>query len=124
MNEEEVKQAFAEFQTQFPGMDKLMIMDGEGNILMSTDTDFISAEEAKIVLDVWKSGKSPLEVGGLRYPVLKWDDIQFAAKNIPKKIGLIGSIGKSGNYCVAQYTGGGNLLQSTIDLNRWCWNII
>ncbi len=124
MDENQIKEKYEEFQGEFPGMDTLLIMDKDAKILYCSDPEFANEEDTKNLLDVWKNKKSPLKLGGKRYVVLKWDDIQFASKNVVDKNAIIGSITKSGNYVVVLYQGTGNLLQSTIDLNRWCWNLI
>src|SRR6056297_1229275 len=120
MDENQIKEKYEEFQGEFPGMDTLLIMDKDAKILYCSDPEFANEEDTKNLLDVWKNKKSPLKLGGKRYVVLKWDDIQFASKNVVDKNAIIGSITKSGNYVVVLYQGTGNLLQSTIDLNRWC----
>jgi len=122
MDEEKIKEEYAEFQKTFPGMSNMVVLDADGKVVFSLNLDFMSEEDAESLLDVWKNQKSPLTLGGERYVVLKWDDIQFASKNVKDKTAIIGSICKSGNRCVVEYTGSGNLLQSTIDLNRWCYS--
>ncbi len=57
---------------------------------------------------------------------LKWDELQFAARNVAGYGALIGAKTKAGNYAVVHLDTSTKtpLLQATVELNRWSWNLL
>jgi hypothetical protein len=124
MDVEKIKTEYAKFQEKGPDFGNLMILSREGNLLWSLDPDFTTEDQTKGLMDVWLNSKPAVELNGNRYPILKWDELQFAAKNTAGKGAIIGCVCKSKNFAVVQYSGTGNLIGATVELNRWSWNIV
>ena len=125
MDIEKIKASYREFQQKNAGFDKIAILTREGGIEYA-DEGFITADEAKSVMDAWLTNKPAIEVGGNRFPILKWDELQFASRNTSGMGAIIGCITKSKLFFVAFLlpNTNSNLIAATVALNRWSWNII
>ncbi len=119
MDIEKLKAEYAKFKETFEGFGVLTLLSEAGEILYTDDPAAIAPEEAKELLDAWLHTKPAVIVAGNRFPVLKWDPLQFAARNVKGAGSIVGSITKSKNYCIVFYHGTGNLIQTSIDFNRW-----
>lgn len=126
MDVEAVKKSYQEFQQKNPGFGELLVLTKEGTIILATDPGFAKEEETKQLMDAWLNNKPAVEIGGIRFSVLKWDPIQFAARNVGPKGALIGSIAKSNNYAVIHLSKDcpTPLLAATVSLNRWAWGLV
>lgn len=126
MNEEKIKSEYLEFQNEHEGFGNLMVLNNEGQILFSLDPNFASKEEGKALMDAWLNNKSAIKIGEKRYPILSWEEIQFAARNVKDKDALIGCKVKSKNYVVVHLEKGAKISPAiaSIALNRWSWDKI
>ena len=124
MDKEKINSSYKEFQAQNPGFGALIVLTRAGEILHMTEPDAMTADQAKHLVDVWFNNKPAVEFGDIRYPVLKWDELQFAAKNVAKKGSLVGCKTKSDKLVVSKVAGDcpTNIITATIALNRWSWN--
>jgi hypothetical protein len=124
MDADKVSASYKAFQDQNPGFGALIVLTRVGDILYTSEPDAMSPDQAKHLVDVWFNNKPAVEFGDIRYPVLKWDELQFAAKNVAKKGSLIGCKTKTDNFAVVKVAGDcpTNIIQATIALNRWSWN--
>jgi hypothetical protein len=126
METDAITTAFKTFQTQNPGFTHLLVLSRDGDILYSSEPNFITPDEAKHVMDTWQHNGPAVELGPLRFAVLKWDELQFAAKNVATKAGLVGSKTKSGKYAMVKLAPDcpTAILQASIIVNRWSWSVI
>lgn len=126
MDSNTISTAFKGFQTQNPGFTHLVVLSYEGDILYSSEPNYISPEEAKHVMETWFHNGPAVELGSLRFAVLKWDELQFAARNVATKAGLVGSKTKSGKYAIVKLAPDCPMaiLQASIVVNRWSWSVI
>ena len=89
------------------------------------NSDFpLSNEDAKAMLNAWKSKEQALTFQGHRFAILKNDEIQLAAKNIGAGKGnIIGSINREGEYLIA-HTRDEDLilLEWSIFINKVAWS--
>jgi hypothetical protein len=121
-----ITSAFQSLQNENPGsFELLVVISKAGEVLYSSQEGAVTPDQAKHILDVWSNNKAAVELGEIRYPVLKWDPLQFAAKNVGGKGSLVGSKTKAENYAVAKVSPGSPLsvIQASIVLNRWAWNV-
>ncbi len=103
-------------------VEEVFLLDAEGNIVFKSGDFPFDAEEAKTLLQTWKSKEGAIIFQGTRYAVLKNDDIQLAAKNIAQGKGNIaGSITKEGDYLVVHTRDEGMLLELSIFVNKVAW---
>ena len=126
MDTEKLHEDYHQFQETNEGFAEMMILTNEGTILFLTDSTFLSAEDARNVMDAWLNRKSAAVVGEDRYPILSWEAIQFAARNVNGKGALIGCLTKSGDYIVVHLTPKCRTPPAiaAINLNRWSWHIV
>ena len=126
MDSDAILKGYAEFQQKNPGFGPLIVLTKEGEILLSSEPNVITPDQGKHIVDVWFHTKPAIELGDVRYPVLKWDEMQLAAKNVRGMGSLVGCKCKSGLYAVAKVKPECplNALQASIELNRWSWTVI
>lgn len=120
----DITEQVKEFFSQNAGYTDFFVIDGEGNVEFKYGEEEADVEELKGLLNAWKNTEPAAIFRGNRYPILKWDPLQFAATSVKTKYSLIGSTTKTKKYCVAHFTGGGNAIMNTINLNRFVWNLI
>jgi hypothetical protein len=126
MENEEIQAAYTEFQNEHVGFAELLVLNESGEQLFASDTDFATAEESAQIMDVWLNNKPAVEIKEVRYPVLKWDPLQFAARNVNKLGAIIGCKTKLENYVVARLDPSCKtpLIEAGVLLNRWSWNLL
>jgi hypothetical protein len=109
---------------EYEGVEEIFLLNGEGDIIFKSGDFSLTNEEAKAILNAWKTKEPALIFQNYRFAILKNDDIQLAAKNIGAKKGnIIGSITKEGDYLVAHTRDEGMiLLEWSIFINKVAWS--
>ncbi|MFX1567246.1 MAG: hypothetical protein ACFFCV_02650 [Promethearchaeota archaeon] len=109
---------------EFEGVEEVFLLNNEGDIIFKSGDFPLASEEAKGILNAWKTKESSLKFQSYRFAILKNDDIQLAAKNIGAGKGnIIGSITKEGDYLVAHTRDEGMiLLEWSIFINKVAWS--
>jgi hypothetical protein len=125
MDTEKLHEEYRQFQQTNEGFAEMMVLTKEGTIMFLTDSTFISEEDARNLMDAWLTRKSAAVIGEDRYPILSWETIQFAARNVKGKGALIGCLTKSDNYIVVHLEPHCKTPPAiaAINLNRWSWHI-
>lgn len=126
MDLEMLKNEFKQFQEEYPDFDVFFIIDGEGNLLYSTDPSFLSQEDAQLLIMAWLDHESAVVVGENRYPILSWEIFQFAARNVRGKGALVGTETQSKCYVLGHIIHNAPLAPAigAIYLNRKFWKLI
>ena len=106
------------------GMDEIFLLNSDGDLIFKSEDFSLSADEAKALLKAWKEKEPAIIFQGLRFTILKNDEIQLAAKNITGGKGnVVGSITKEGDYLVAHTRDEGLiLLEWSIFINKVAWS--
>jgi hypothetical protein len=106
------------------GMEEIFLLNSEGDIIYKSEGFVLSLDEAKALLRAWKEKEPAIIFQGLRFAILKNDEIQLAAKNITGGKGnIVGSITKEGDYLVAHTRDEGLiLLEWSIFINKVAWS--
>lgn len=106
------------------GMDEIFLLTSEGDVIYKSEDFSLSTDEAKALLKSWKEKEPAIIFQGLRFAILKNDEIQLAAKNITGGKGnIVGSITKEGDYLVAHTRDEGLiLLEWSIFINKVAWS--
>ena len=109
---------------EFEGVEEVFLLNNVGDILFKSGDFPLTSEDAKGILNAWKTKEPSLTFQNYRYAILKNDDIQLAAKNIGAGKGnIIGSITKEGDYLVAHTRDEGMiLLEWSIFINKVAWS--
>ena len=109
---------------EFEGVEEVFLLNNVGDILFKSGDFPLTSEEAKGILNAWKTKEPSLTFQNYRFAILKNDDIQLAAKNIGAGKGnIIGSITKEGDYLVAHTRDEGMiLLEWSIFINKVAWS--
>jgi len=109
---------------EFEGVEEVFLLNNEGDIVFKSGDFPLTSEEAKAILNSWKTKESSLTFQNYRFAILKNDEIQLAAKNIGAGKGnIIGSITKEGDYLVAHTRDEGMiLLEWSIFINKVAWS--
>jgi len=105
-------------------MEEVFLLDSDGNILFKSEDFPLTADEAKSILKAWKEKEPALNFQGVRFAILKNDEIQLAAKNIANKRGnVVGSVckGNEGEYLIAHTKDAGMLLEWSVFVNKVAW---
>ncbi len=126
LQSDEIVSKFREYQTSHAGSEILLILTNKGELEFSTDPTFCSQEDAQNLLKAWLSRESAAQIGEDRYPILSWEELQFAARNIHGKGALVGCKTKTNRYVVVKLapTSKEAPTIAAIHLNRWSWNLI
>ncbi|MHA1803684.1 MAG: hypothetical protein ACTSU4_04035 [Promethearchaeota archaeon] len=106
------------------GVEEIFILSNDGEVLFTWGTHALTSEEGRYILSAWKNGAPALIYQGVRYVILKNDDLQFAAKNLSEKKGnLLGSKTKEGDYLLV-HTRDEHLflLKWSIHVNKVAWS--
>ncbi|MFW9987136.1 MAG: hypothetical protein ACFFC3_00605 [Candidatus Odinarchaeota archaeon] len=108
----------------YEGVEEVFLLNNEGDIAFKSGDFSLTSEEAKALLNAWKSKEPALSYQNYRFAILKDDDIQLAAKNIGAGKGnIVGSITKEGDYLVAHTRDEGMiLLEWSIFINKVAWS--
>ncbi|MFX1364714.1 MAG: profilin family protein [Promethearchaeota archaeon] len=109
---------------EYEGVEDVFLLNNQGDIIFKSGDFPLTPEEAKTILNSWKSKEPSLTFQGYRFAILKNDDIQLAAKNIGAGKGnIVGSITKEGDYLVAHTRDEGMiLLEWSIFINKVAWS--
>jgi len=109
---------------EYEGVEEVFLLNHEGNIIFKSEDFPLTNEEAKEILNAWKTKEAALRFQNYRFAILKNDEIQLAAKNIGAGKGnIIGSITKEGDYLVAHTRDEGMiLLEWSIFINKVAWS--
>lgn len=109
---------------EYEGVEEIFLLNSEGDIVFKSEDFPLSSEEAKAILNAWKTKEPALTFQNYRFAILKNDEIQLAAKNIGAGKGnIIGSITKEGDYLVAHTRDEGLiLLEWSIFINKVAWS--
>ena len=109
---------------EYEGVEEVFLLNSEGDIVFKSKDFPLSNEEAKGLLNAWKTKEPALIFQDYRYAILKNDEIQLAAKNIGAGKGnIIGSITKEGDYLVAHTRDESLiLLEWSIFINKVAWS--
>ena len=109
---------------EYEGVEEVFLLNNEGDIVFKSGDFPLSNEEAKAILNAWKTKEPALTYQNYRFAILKNDEIQLAAKNIGAGKGnFIGSITKEGDYLVARTRDEGMiLLEWSIFINKVAWS--
>lgn len=121
------EQRFNQFVNQlneFEGVEEIFLLDSKGNILFKSSDFSLTADEAKALLNAWKTKEPAITFQNSRFAILKNDEIQLAAKNIGAGKGnIIGSITREGDYLVAHTRDESMiLLEWSIFINKVAWS--
>ncbi len=125
MEIDKLKSKYLEFQTENEGFGNLILLSKEGEIIFSLDPNFIGGTEAKELMDSWLNHKSAFVIGENRYPILSWEELQFAARNVKGKGAIIGTRTKSNEYTLVHLSPASKIAPTmgSIKLNRWVWDL-
>ena len=109
---------------EYEGVEEVFLLNSEGDIVFKSKDFPLSNEEARAILNAWKTKEPALTFQNYRFAILKNDEIQLAAKNIGAGKGnIIGSITKEGDYLVAHTRDEGLiLLEWSIFINKVAWS--
>jgi len=109
---------------EYEGMDEIFLLNSEGEVIYKSEDFTLTSDEAKAILKAWKEKEPAIIFQGLRFAILKNDEIQLAAKNITGGKGnIVGSITKEGDYLVAHTRDEGLiLLEWSIFINKVAWS--
>jgi len=109
---------------EYEGVEEVFLLNSEGDIVFKSGDFPLTNEEAKGILNAWKTKEPALNYQNYRFAILKNDDIQLAAKNIGAGKGnVVGSITKEGDYLVAHTRDEGMiLLEWSIFINKVAWS--
>ena len=106
------------------GVEEIFLLNSEGDIIFKSEDFPLTNDEAKVILNAWKTKEPSLSFQDHRFAILKNDDIQLAAKNITGGKGnIVGSITKEGDYLIAHTRDEGMiLLEWSIFINKVAWS--
>jgi hypothetical protein len=109
---------------EYEGMEEIFLLNKDGDIIFKSSDFPLSNDEAKAILNAWKTKEAALMFHNNRYAILKNEEIQLAAKNIGAGKGnIVGSITKEGDYLVAHTRDEGLiLLEWSIFINKVAWS--
>ena len=115
---------FVNALNEFEGVEEIFLLDGKGDIIFKSGEFPLTSDEAKAILNAWKTKEPALIFQNYRFAILKNDEIQLAAKNIGAGKGnIIGSITKEGDYLIAHTRDEGMiLLEWSIFINKVAWS--
>ena len=117
---------YRDFQQEHPSFGEIFILSSTGGLEFCSPADYCTEAEAQVLLDSWQNHGSAAVIGEDRYPIISWEELQFAARNVRGKGALIGCKTKSDRYVVIHLLPGAKDGPTTaaIKLNRWSWQII
>ncbi len=109
---------------EFEGVEEVFLLNKEGDLVFKSGDFSLTSEDAKAILNSWKTKEPSLTFQNSRFAILKNDEIQLAAKNIGAGKGnIIGSVTKEGDYLVAHTRDEGMiLLEWSIFINKVAWS--
>ena len=123
MNESTFFQLIVELKEEYKEVKEIFLLDPSGNIIFTSENFSLDEIEAKEILNSWKNKKSFLTFMGKRFAIVKWDDIQLAAKNIHGEGSICGTVTPEGEYFIAHIEESKELLliEWSIMINKQVW---
>ena len=124
MNEDNFKTLVNSMRADYEEIKEAFLIDPSGNLLYKSEDFALTESESKDLLDSWKNTKGSLNFMETRFAILKWDDIQLAAKNIKGTDNICGSITPEGNYFVVRIDDAEGkilLIEWSIYINKKVW---
>jgi hypothetical protein len=115
---------FVNALNEYEGVEEVFLLNNEGDVLFKSYDFPLESNEAKAILNAWKSKESSLIFQNHRFAILKNDEIQLAAKNIGAGKGnIVGSITKGGDFLIAHTRDEGMIiLEWSIFINKVAWS--
>ncbi|MFW9826381.1 MAG: hypothetical protein ACFFEY_02055 [Candidatus Thorarchaeota archaeon] len=115
---------FVNALNEYEGVEEVFLLNKEGDVLFKSSDFPLESNEAKAMLNAWKSKESSLIFQNYRFAILKNDEIQLAAKNIGAGKGnIVGSITKEGDFLIAHTRDEGMIiLEWSIFINKVAWS--
>lgn len=123
---DELNAQFLQFQLENPGFDSIIVLSPEGKLEYVSDPAICSEQEAAQLFHAWKEHQSAVILGEDRFPILSWEELQFAARNVKGKGMLVGSRTKTNRYVVIKLGPTAKIAPTiaAIQVNRWAWNVV
>ncbi len=105
------------------GVESAFTLTPDGAILFKWGSYALMDDEAKKILQAWKSKEAAVMYMNSRFAILKNDELQLASKNIAQGKGnVVGSKTRDGNYLIAHTRDEGLiLLEWSIHVNKVAW---
>ncbi|MHA1725546.1 MAG: hypothetical protein ACTSXH_11975 [Promethearchaeota archaeon] len=109
---------------RYEGVEEIFILSPEGQVIFTAGDHILTSEESRDILSSWKNGAPSLMYQGLRYVILKNDELQFVAKNLSRNKGnLLGSKTKERDYLLVHTRDESLiLLEWSIHVNKVAWS--
>jgi ethanolamine utilization protein EutA len=122
-----IPQLFSAFQAEHPGYEALLILSSNGDLEFSSDPRLWTASDIAGMLKAWQGHEPAFVLGDNRYPILTWDDFQFAACNKESKAIIVGTKTKSNRYVILKCDPGTqwapNIASYVVKvLKLWAWD--
>ena len=126
LNIPKIMDQYQQFCDQNGGFDTILILTSTGDLEYISDKNFCTPAQAKDLYNAWINHESAVTMGNDRYPILNWEILQFAARNVHKKGALVGCKTKTNRYVVCHLSPQSNNAPTiaAIKLNRFSWNVI
>ena len=124
MNEEKFNR-IVEDLNEYVGVEEVFLLNADGDVIFTHGDYSISSEEAKYLLNSWKNKEGAISYQNCRYPLIKNEEIQLAAKNtVDDKGNIAGSITNEGDYLIAHIAKETDiiLLEWSILVNKLAWD--
>ncbi len=123
MNESKFTQLVDRLKQEYEEIKEVFLLDPLGNVIFKSENFNLDEAEAKEILNAWKNKKSNLNFMTNRFAIVKWAEIQLAAKNIHGKGSICGSITPEGEYFIAHIQESKDLLliEWSIMINKLVW---
>ena len=117
---------YQKFQELHPSYSEIIIISPNGGLEYCSHKDFCSEEDVKALFDAWMNHGPAAVLSGDRYPILSWEELQFAARNVRGKGALVGCKTKTHRYVLIHLNPNAKEAPTTaaIKLNRWSWDVI
>lgn len=123
MNEFKFIQLVDKLKEEYDEIKEIFLLDFLGNIIFKSENFSLNENEAKEILYAWKNKKSFLNFMGNRFAIVKWAEIQLAAKNMYGEGSICGSITPENEYFIAHIQESKELLliEWSIIINKLVW---
>lgn len=123
MNESKFNKLVDKLKKEYDEIKEIFLLDSSGNIIFKSENFDLSEIEAKEILTSWKHKKSFLIFMRNRFAIVKWAEIQLAAKNIHGEGSICGSITPEGEYFITHIEESKDLLliEWSIMINKQVW---
>jgi hypothetical protein len=124
LNESKFKHLVNKIQEEYDEVREVFLLDPSGNIIFKSEDFNLEELEAKEILNSWKNRISHLNFMGDRFAIVKWAEIQLAAKNMHGKGSICGSITPEGDFFIAHIKESKEqilLIEWSIMINKLVW---